>query len=80
MARQLTVRGVPDEVAHRLEALSRARGQSVNATVNEILAEAVGQQARLRRLQRYMTWTPADLAEFSKALAEIRVVDEEMWR
>ena len=31
MPKQLTVRGVPDEVGRRLESLSRARGQSVNA-------------------------------------------------
>jgi plasmid stability protein len=42
MAKLLTIRGVSDEVGRRLERVSRAKGQSVNATVLEILATAVG--------------------------------------
>ena len=80
MSRQLTVRGVPDEVAVRLEQVSRARGQSVNRTVNEILEQAVSSNERERRLRRYATWTEADLAEFSEALARQRTVDAETWR
>jgi plasmid stability protein len=80
MSRQLTIRGVPDEVASRLERVSHARGQSVNRTVNEILEQAVGSNDRERRLRRYATWTAADLAEFSEALARQRTVDDEAWR
>jgi plasmid stability protein len=80
MSRQLTIRGVPDEVACRLEQVSRARGQSVNRTVKEILEQAVGSNDRERRLRRYVTWTAADLAEFSEALARQRTVDDETWR
>jgi plasmid stability protein len=80
MSRQLTIRGVPDEVATRLERVSRARGQSVNRTVNEILERAVGSSDRERRLRRYATWTEADLAEFSEALTRQRTVDDEIWR
>jgi plasmid stability protein len=80
MTRQLTIRGVPDEVAERLERLSRARGRSVNATVNEILEQTVGPDPRSRRLQRYVTWSPEELDAFSSALAEQRTVDDEYWR
>jgi plasmid stability protein len=80
MARQLTVRGVPDEVAERLEELSRERGQSVNATVNEILAGALGLEERVRRLRRYAAWDDTDLAGFEAALAHQRTVDDEIWR
>ncbi len=76
MSRQLTVRGVSDEVIGRLERLSRARGQSVNATMNQILEDAMGLDERRRRLARYATWTPADFAEFSGAVAAQRKVDE----
>ena len=75
MARQLTIRGVPDEVGRRLESISRAKGQSVNATVLEILATAVGVDERRRRLARYMTWNQEDLAEFNQALAAQRSTD-----
>lgn len=79
MSRQLTVRSVPDEVATGLERLSRARGKSVNAMVNEILAGSVAVDARRRRLERLATWTPADLAEFEQALAAQRTIDETLW-
>jgi plasmid stability protein len=80
MSRQLTVRGVSDEVGRRLESLSRARGKSVNATVLEILERAVGAEERRRRLARYATWDREDLEEFNRALAAQRTIDEELWR
>ena len=80
MTRQLTIRGVPDDVAVRLERVSRARGQSVNATVNQILEEALGSDQRLSHVRRYATWSGEDLAEFSEALASQRTVDAKTWR
>lgn len=80
MAKQLTIRGVPEEVGQRLEGLSRARGQSVNTTVLEILGAAVGVDERRERLARYMTGTPEDLAEFNEALAAQRIIDDPLWR
>ena len=79
MAKQLTIRGVSDEVGQRLEGLSRARGQSVNTVVLQILEGAVGINERRKRLARYMTWTPADLMEFNDALAAQRTIDDPLW-
>ncbi len=80
MPKQLTIRGVPEEVGKRLEGLSRAKGQSVNRTVLEILESAVGVVERRRRLERYATWTREDLEEFSDALAVQRQIDDDLWR
>lgn len=80
MAKQLTIRGVPDEVASRLDRLSQSRGCSVNATVVEILASAVDFKARRERLARYATWTEDDLAEFMNGLSAQRVIDDQLWR
>ena len=80
MAKQLTIRGVSDEVGRRLERVSRAKGQSVNATVLEILATAVGADERRRRLARYVTWNQEDLADFNTALAAQRSTDDPLWR
>jgi plasmid stability protein len=80
MGKQLTIRGVSEEIGHRLESLSRAKGRSVNATVLEILAAAVGVDERRRKLARYVTWNAEDLAEFSEALAAQRLVDDPLWR
>lgn len=80
MTKQLTIRGVSDEVGRRLERVSQAKGQSVNATVLEILATAVGADERRRRLARYVTWSQEDLAEFNEALAAQRSTDDPLWR
>jgi len=79
MAKQLTIRGVPEEVAARLARISEERGRSVNATVLEILQGAVGVQERRERLQRMATWTDQDMLEFQLALKAQRVIDEELW-
>lgn len=80
MGKQLTIRGVSDEVGQRLEGLSRARGQSLNTTVLSILEAAVGVDERRRRLERYTTWTQEDLEEFNEALAPQRTIDDALWR
>jgi plasmid stability protein len=76
MVKRMTIRGVPEDVVQRLENLSRARGQSVNAIVLEILGAAVGLDDRRRRLARYATWSPEDLAEFNETLAIQRTIDD----
>ena len=80
MSRQLTVRGVPDEVVDHLERRARSQGQSMNATINLILAEAAGLDERRRRLERYVTWTATDVAEATDAIAAQRTIDERFWR
>ena len=80
MPRQLTIRGVPDEVGRRLKSLSRTRRQSVNALVLEILTAAVDVNSRRPGLERYATWTQECLDDFQQALADQRRIDEELWR
>lgn len=80
MVKQLTVRGVPDEVTRRLEELSKAKGKSVNATVLEVLEHAFDVDERRRRLARYATWSPEQREEFEGALAAQRVIDADLWR
>lgn len=62
MGRQMTIRGVSEEIGQRLESLSRAR----------LLGSAVGVEERRRRLARYSTWTQEDLEEFNEALSAQR--------
>jgi plasmid stability protein len=80
MPRQLTIRGVPDEVVEHLERRARSQGRSMNATINMILAQAAGIDERRQRLERYATWTAADLAEATDAVAAQRTIDERLWR
>lgn len=79
MPKQLTIRGVPDEVGRRLESLSRERRKSVNAIVLAILEAAVGYSERRQRLERYATWTETDRLDFESALRHQRTVDLADW-
>jgi hypothetical protein len=80
MSRQLTIRGVSKELGRRLARISRERGQSMNTTALQILEAAVGVDQRRRRLARYATWSAADRVEFDRALADQRVIDDDLWR
>lgn len=80
MPKQLTIRGVSDELGRRLQSLSQAQGQSVNATVLQILEVVLGVEQRRQRLMKYATWTREDLDEFQATLADQRRIDEKLWR
>jgi plasmid stability protein len=80
MPRQLTIRNVPDAVAKRLDRLSRERDESLNSTVVNLLTEAVSYEARRERLNRYVTWTDADVTAFNEALRAQRTIDDDLWR
>ena len=80
MAKQITIRGVPDQLGRRLTTLSRSRGESVNTFVLGILAQAVGVDERRARLARYATWTDEDRIEFDAALAAQLGIDADLWR
>ncbi len=79
MARQISVRNVPEELSAKLEAVSRQRGTSVNSTVIAVLEEALGAEGRRRRLARYATWTDEDLKQFEGTLSTQRVIDPKLW-
>lgn len=79
MAKQLTIRGVPDEVGRRLELLSREGGQSVNSTVLRILDAAVGYEERRKRLESSAIWSDEERLEFEAALSSQRTVDDGDW-
>lgn len=79
MGSQLTIRGLSPELAQRLKALAKARGESVNTAALRILEGAAGVSERRKRLARYATWTRADLKEFDATLASQRTIDEELW-
>lgn len=77
---QITLRHPSPELARRLKQLAEARGKSLNATVLELLEEAVGVDARRERLLRWATWTLEDAAEFDSAVQAQRVIDADLWR
>jgi hypothetical protein len=80
MSKQLTVRGVSEELAGRLEELARQEGKSVNTAVLDILESALGSNARRDRFRRYMTMSREEADELDARIREQRSVDEEVWR
>jgi hypothetical protein len=83
-ASHLTVRGVPAPLARAIEAERRRRGTSLNQTVLDLLARALGVGARransngLRGLAG--TWSAKEHARFEDSIAFTEQVDEELWR
>ena len=81
--RHLTIRNVPADLARRLDEERRARGRSLNQTVLELLAQAVG-LGRGRRSnglgELAGTWSREEHEAFEHAVAETEQIDEELWR
>ena len=52
MSRQLTIRGVSEELNRRLVKLGKSRGDSLNTTALKLLEQAVGIDARRDQIGR----------------------------
>jgi hypothetical protein len=80
MAKRITIRGVTPQLSRHLKRLSERRGESLNGTVLSILEMAAGSDERRKVLERYATWTKADLRSFEQALHAQRTVNGELWK
>lgn len=82
--RHLTIRQVPPELATALEAERHRRKTSLNRTVLELLAQALGLAASGPRTnglgELAGTWTQEEFEEFEKAIEFTEQIDEELWR
>jgi plasmid stability protein len=79
MGRQITIRGVSDEVARKLRVMADARGASVNTVLLELLERFVGTSERRERLRRYATWSDEEASAFEANLRAQRVIDSRDW-
>lgn len=82
--RHLTIRQVPPELSRALEAEKRRRGASLNRTVLELLAQALGLGSPGRRTnglgELAGTWTQDEFEAFERAIEFTEQIDEELWR
>lgn len=82
--RHLTIRHVPSELATALDAEKQRRKSSLNRTVLDLLAQALGVSSGRRRsngLARFSgTWTQDEFEEFEKTIDFTEQIDEELWR
>ncbi len=77
---QITLRNPSPELARRLKAIAKARGESVNSTILRLLEQAVGTNEREQWLEGFATWTQQDRVEFEQALRDQRRIDAELWK
>jgi hypothetical protein len=82
--RHLTIRQVPPELSRALDDEKRRRGTSLNRTVLDLLARALGLGSAAPRTNGLAalagTWSKVEFDEFEKAVALTEQIDEELWR
>lgn len=80
--RQITIRGIPDDLALALEKEKARRGTSLNHAVLELLRQSLGLNSPRYEnglSQFAATWTAEEFADFSKHTEMFEQVDAEDW-
>ena len=85
---QLTIRGLEDELAERIQFLAKQDGTSLNQATLKILRKGAGLADPSQKsdtvgssLDHLIgTWSSDEAAELDAALQEFEVVDETEWR
>ena len=88
VVRAITVRNLPADLSAELARLRRERRLSLNQLVIQLLAERLGMAGRAASGQRPPdeldqlagAWRTAEADVFDHAVAEVRRVDDELWR
>lgn len=86
--KQLTVRGLDDDIVQELHRIAQEEGLSLNQSVRKLLRRGLSQPDNrddggvignsLDDL--FGTWSAEEADEFDRAVAHFAVIDEEMWR
>ncbi len=81
--KQITIRGVSQELARALEAEKKRRGTSLNQTTLDLLRQAlgIGLDVYNNGLSEFAgTWNRKELAAFEKDTEIFEHVDSELWQ
>ena len=80
--KHLTIRNLPTDVADALEEEKRRRGESLNQTVIELLAQGLGVDGvRSNGLAALAgSWDEEEFQRFETAVASFEEIDAELWR
>ncbi len=82
--KQITIRGVPPEIAKALAKEKNRRGTSLNQTILDLLGQYFGVNIDssydngLSKLAG--TWSQADLKAFEKNTSIFNTIDKEVWK
>ena len=86
--KQLTVRGLDEDVVRELQRIAEEEDLSLNQSVRKLLRRGLGQSGSsndegvigdsLDHL--FGTWSREEADEFDRAVADFEVIDESIWR
>lgn len=87
--RQVTLRGIPDDIETMAEEEARSKGISLNKAFLSLLRKGVEEQPRQPRRKKTRTgsefrqflglWKKDEADAFDESLCEQRKIDEELW-
>ena len=81
--KQFSLRKVPPEVERRIRAVAHENNESLNVTINRILAQSLGvaqDGTRKRDLSDLAgTWTEHEAEEFERAIEQFAEIDAKIW-
>jgi plasmid stability protein len=81
---QLTLRGIPDALNRAIRERAQREKKSINRTVTDILAEALGVEADVTKRRDLSdlagSWSEAEVREFEQALAPFEQIDASEWQ
>ena len=86
--KQLTIRGIPDEVEKVIEREAKRKRKSKNKIVVSLLEQATGvKPGKSNRVELYHDldhlsglWSTKEAEMFEKHLAKQRKIDEDLWK
>ena len=87
--RQITLRGIPEDIETIAEKEAKSRGVSLNKAFLSLLQKGAEQQSRLARRKKTRAesefkqflglWNEEEAAVFDKSLKDQREIDTEQW-
>ena len=82
--RQITVRGIPEDLQREIQSRARAEGESLNKAVIRLLKQAVGLDRPQRRKRDLSAlngrWDSKEAAEFNDNVRVFDAIDEDLWK
>ena len=86
MPKSITIHGLDDRIARRIEEKAKAEGRSLNRTIKILIEEAIEPKVSVAATRRSTfseflgVWKRHEAEEFASATADIRRIDKEDWR
>ena len=85
--KQLTVRGLDEDIVHELERIAEEEDVSLNQSVRKLLRRGLAHSGNEadgvigNSLNHLIgTWTAEEADKFDRAVADFNVIDESMWK